>query len=246
MTGSLLVPMVGTVDTLLEVARSPLGLLGVTLGGYQAGRWLQRRARDHAVVQPVLVAIVVAGLAITLLDVDYADYRSATELIAFWLGPATVALAIPLHSQADRLRGFVVPLLVAVAVGAAVSITSAVLLARWLGAGETLEKTLSTKAATTPVAIGLTESLGGVPSLAAVFAISIGIFSAIVGPATLNLLRIRDRRARGLAMGAVSHGVGASRMLREHETEGAFAGLAMGLSALAISLLLPLLALWLF
>ncbi|MEV5003446.1 LrgB family protein [Nocardioides sp. LML1-1-1.1] len=230
----------------LDVARSPLGLLAVTLLGYQLGRWIQQRTGGHPLAQPVLVAVVVAGGAISLLDVDYADYRSATELVAFWLGPATVALAVPLHRQADRLKGFVVPMLVAVLAGAAVSITSAVLLARALGADTALEKTLATKAATTPVAIAITESLGGIPPLAAVFAILIGIFSAIVGPATLNLLRIRDRRARGLAIGAVSHGVGASRMLREDETEGAFAGLAMGLSALAISLLVPVLALVLF
>ncbi len=230
----------------LDVARSPLGLLAVTLLGYQLGRWVQQRSGGHALAQPVLVAIVVTGTAITLLDVDYPDYRSATELVAFWLGPATVALAIPLHRQADRLKGFVVPMLVAVAVGAVVSISSAVLLARVLGADEALEKTLATKAATTPVAIALTESLGGIPPLAAVFAILTGIVSAITAPALLDLLRIRDRRARGLAVGAVSHGIGASRMLREDETEGAFAGLAMGLSALAISLLVPVLALVLF
>lgn len=230
-------------DSVLDLARSPLALLGVTLAGYQLGRWIQQRTGGHALAQPVLVAIVVAASVISLLDVDYRDYRSATELIAFWLGPATVALAIPLHRQVDRLRGFVVPLLVAVVVGAAVSITSAVLLARALGADETLERTLSTKAATTPVAIALTDQLGGIAPLAAVFAILIGIVSAIAAPAVLNLLRIRDRRARGLAVGAVSHGIGASRMLREDETEGAFAGLAMGLSALAISLLVPLLAL---
>jgi predicted murein hydrolase (TIGR00659 family) len=234
------------IDTVLDVVRTPLGLLAITLVGYQAGRWLQRRTGDHAAAQPVLVAIVVAGLAIELLDVDYADYRSATELIAFWLGPATVALAIPLHRQADRLRGFVVPLLVAIVLGAATSVTTAVLLARWLGADRALEETLATKAATTPVAIGLAESLGGIPALAAVFAITIGIVGAVIGPTTLRLLRIRDRRARGLAMGAVSHGIGASRMLREHETEGAFAGLSMGLSALALSLVLPLLALLLW
>lgn len=233
-------------DTVLDLARSPLALLGVTLGGYQVGRWLQERTGGHALVQPVLVAIIVAGTAISVLDVDYADYRDATELVAFWLGPATVALAVPLHRQAARLKGFVVPLLAAVTVGAAVSITAAVLLARALGADEALQKTLAPKSATTPVAIAVTDTLGGIPSLVAVFTISIGIVGAIAGPAVLNLLRVRDRRARGPAVGAVSHGVGASRMLREDETEGALAGLSMGLSALAISLLVPLLALWLF
>lgn len=233
-------------DSALEVARSPLALLGVTLAGYQLGRWVQQRTGGHALAQPVLVAIVVTAGAISALGVDYPDYRSAVELVAFWLGPATVALAIPLHRQADRLRGFVVPLLVAVAVGAVTSIVSAVLLARVLGAGEQIERTVATKAATTPVAIALTDALGGLPPLAAVFAILTGILSAVTAPALLNLMRIRDRRARGLAVGAVSHGIGASRMLREDETEGAFAGLGMGLSALAISLLVPLLALLLF
>lgn len=238
--------MSSAVDAALEVARSPLGLLAVTLVGYQLGRWVQERTGGHAVAQPVLVAVAVVGAAITVLDVDYPDYRSATELVAFWLGPATVALAIPLHRQADRLKGFVVPMLVAVTVGAVVSISSAVLIARVLGADEQLERTLAPKAATTPVAIAVTDSLGGIPPLTAVLVILIGVVGAVVGPATLNLLRVRDRRARGLAVGAVSHGVGASRMLREDETEGAFAGLSMGLTALAISLLVPVLALVLF
>ncbi|MCX6400314.1 MAG: LrgB family protein [Propionibacteriales bacterium] len=233
-------------DSVLDVARSPLALLAVTLGGYQLGRWLQARSGGHALVQPVLVTIVVVGLAITLLDVDYPDYRRATELIAFWLGPATVALAVPLHRQAAHLKGFVVPMLVAIVAGATTSIVSAVLLSRALGAGDDLERTLATKAATTPVAIAVTDALGGIAPLAAVCAISIGIVGAIAGPFVLDLLRIHDRRARGLAVGAVSHGVGASRMLREDETEGAFAGLAMGLSALAISVLVPLLAVFLF
>lgn len=231
------------VETAAEVLRSPLGLLALTLVGYQVGRWVQARTGGHALAQPVLVAIVIVGGAITLLDVEYAAYTDAATLISFWLGPATVALAIPLHRQAAALRGFVVPLLVAVGVGAVVSVTSAVLLARVLGADEVLERTLAPKAATTPVAIALAEEFGGIGPLAAAFAILVGITAAICAPALLTLLRIRDRRARGLAVGAVSHGIGASRMLRENETEGALAGLGMGLSALAISLVLPVLAL---
>ncbi|MDN5745472.1 MAG: LrgB family protein [Nocardioidaceae bacterium] len=238
--------MSSLLDTVGDLARSPLALLALTLGGYQLGRWLQQRTGGHALAQPVLVTIIVAAVAITLLDVDYADYRDATELISFWLGPATVALAVPLHRQAHRLKGFVTPMLLAIVAGATTAIVSAVLLARALGAEEALQKTLAPKSSTTPVAIAVTESLGGITSLVAVFTIGIGIFGAVVGPAVLNLLRVRDRRARGLAIGAVSHGLGASRMLREDETEGAFAGLSMGLSALATSLLVPLLAVWLF
>lgn len=220
---------------------SPLSMLLLTLLAYRVGREVQARTGGHALAQPVLVAILVVVPVITLLDVDYADYRAGAELVAFMLGPATVALAIPLHRQAHRLRGLVVPMVVAVVLGAAVSITSAVLLVQALGGSDLLARTTAPKAATAPVAIALADAAGGIPALAAVLAILAGILGAVAGPAVLTLLRVRDHRARGLAQGAVSHGIGASRMLADDETEGAFAGLSMGLTALAMSLLLPLL-----
>jgi putative effector of murein hydrolase len=229
-------------DALHDVMSSPIGLVAITLAGYQAGRWVQRRSGGHALAQPVLVAIVVVAIALRALDVHYASYYASATLISVWLGPATVALAIPLHRQAHRLSGFVMPMLVALALGATVSITSAVLLARATGADVLLQKTLAAKSSTTPVAIAVTDRLGGIPPLAAVFAIVVGVLGAVVGPSVLNLIGVRDRRARGLAIGAVSHGIGSSRMLREDETEGAFAGLSMGLTALLISALVPVLA----
>lgn len=223
------------------LVHSPLFVLMLTLAAYRLGREVRDLTGGHALAQPVLVAIAVVGGVITALDLDYADYRDGTEILVFWLGPATVALAIPLHRQAHRLRGFVVPMLVAIPLGAAVSIASAILLVRVLGGDDLLARTTAPKAATTPVAIALAESNGGIAALAAVLAILVGILGAVAGPAVLNLLRVRDHRARGLAQGAVSHGIGASRMLADDETEGAFAGLSMGLTALAMSLLLPVL-----
>lgn len=175
---------------------SPVFFMLLTLGAYRLGREAKDRSGRHALAQPVLVAIAIVGVTISVLGVDYDDYRDGTELIAFWLGPATVALAVPLHRQLYRLRGFVLPTL-------------------------------------------LTIPIGGIPPLTAALAIVAGILGAVAGPATLSLLRITDRRARGLALGAVSHGIGTSRALVEDETEGAFAGLSMGLTALATSLLLP-------
>lgn len=223
------------------LVHSPLFVLLLTLAAYRLGREVRDLTGGHALAQPVLIAIAVVGGVITALDLDYADYRDGNEILVFWLGPATVALAIPLHRQAHRLRGFVVPMLVAIPLGAAVSIASAILLVRVLGGDDLLARTTAPKAATTPVAIALAESNGGIAALAAVLAILVGILGAVAGPAVLNLLRVRDHRARGLAQGAVSHGIGASRMLADDETEGAFAGLSMGLTALAMSLLLPVL-----
>lgn len=226
-----------------EVLESPVFLLLLTLAAYRLGREVRDRTGGHALAQPALVAIIVVAAAITALDIDYATYLDGTELLVFLLGPATVALAVPLHRQMARLRGFVAPLLVAVPLGAVVSAATGILLVRLCGGEELLERTMAPKAATTPVSIALSESLGGIPPLTAAFAILIGIVGAVIGPAVLTLARVRERRARGLALGAVSHGIGTSRALAENETEGAFAGLSMGLTALATSLVLPLVAL---
>ena len=223
------------------LVHSPLFYVLLTLVAYRLGRELQGRTGGHALAQPVLVAVAVVGTVITLLDVDYDEYRAGTELVAFWLGPATVALAVPLHRQAHRLRGFVVPLLVAIVIGALVSVTSAVLLVQALGGDDVLVRTVAPRSTTTPVAIALATTVGGIAPLAAVLAVVAGILGAVAGPAVLDLLRVHDRRARGLALGAVSHGIGTSRALVEDETEGAFAGLSMGLTAFATSILLPVL-----
>ncbi|GAB3761420.1 putative murein hydrolase (TIGR00659 family) [Nocardioides ginsengisegetis] len=228
-------------ETWAWASHSPVFFLLLTLVAYRIGREVRDRTGGHALAQPVLVAIVLVGVTLSVLDVDYADYADGTTLISFLLGPATVALAVPLHRQAHRLQGFVVPLLVAIPLGAVVSVSTAVVLVETLGGGDLLARTIAPKAATTPVSIALSETAGGIPSLTAVLTILAGILGAVAGPAVLTLLRVRDRRARGLALGAVSHGIGTSRALVEDETEGAFAGLSMGLTALATSLVVPIL-----
>lgn len=229
---------------LTELLRSPLALVLTTLLTYQAGLWLRRRLRGHPLVQPVVISIAGTAAVLVALDVDYAAYADDARLISFWLGPATVALALPLHRQTRRLRGVVTPMLVAIPLGALVSIATAYGLVLLCGGAETLALTMSPKAATTPISIALSQQVGGIPALTAVVTIVAGILGAVLGPAVLTLARVRDLRARGLAMGASAHGIGTSRALTESETEGAFSGLSMGLTALMTSLLLPLF-LWL-
>ncbi|OIJ25547.1 LrgB family protein [Nocardioides luteus] len=215
--------------------------LFVTVAAYEFGRWL--RARTHSpLAQPVAVAIVIVGTLLAVSGTSYDDYADATGLISFLLGPATVALAIPLYHQVARLKGMVVPVLVALTAGALVSMVSGILLVRWLGGSDVLERTMAPKAVTTPVTIELTHRLGGYPELSAAFAIVIGIVGAMIAPRVLTLLRIRDPRARGIAVGAVSHGIGTARMLEESRVEGAFSGLAMGLTAVVTCLMVPLVA----
>lgn len=215
--------------------------LFVTVAAYEFGRWLRKRTHSP-LAQPVAAAIVIVGALLAVSGTSYDDYADATMLISFLLGPATVALAIPLYHQVARLKGMVVPVLVALTAGAVVSMVSGILLVRWLGGGDVLERTMATKAVTAPVTIALAERLGGYPELSACFAIVIGTFAAMVAPRVLTLLRIRDPRARGIAVGAVSHGIGTARMLEESQVEGAFSGLAMGVTAVVTCLLVPLVA----
>lgn len=229
-------------DALDWLRTSPLLGLFLTLLGYRLGQELQQRVPTawKAVAQPVVVALVVIGVALWALDLSYDEYLVGGSIIGFFLGPATVALAVPLHRQAHHLGRMFLPMLVALPVGALVSIVTGVLAVRVLGGDHVLELTMAPKAATTPVSLAVSGSIGGLPALTAVLAIVTGIVGAVAGPAVLDLVRVRDRRARGLAIGASSHGIGTSRALREHPTEGAFSGLAMGLTALLISLLTPL------
>lgn len=226
-------------DALDWLRTSPLLGLFLTLLGYRLGTEVRRLTGDHALAQPVLIAIIFIGGALALLQVDYADYLQGAGIIAFFLGPATVALAVPLHRQAHHLGRMLVPMLIALPVGALVSIVSSVVAVRLLGGDRLLEITMAPKAATTPVSLAVSDAIGGLPSLTAVLAIVVGILGAVAAPAVLTAARIHDRRARGLAIGAVSHGIGTSRALKEDATEGAFSGLSMGLTALLISVLVP-------
>ncbi len=228
-------------DALDWLRTSPLLGLFLTLFGYRLGLELQQRVPVawKAVAQPVLVALLVIGTSLWALDISYDDYLVGGGIIGFFLGPATVALAVPLHRQAHHLGRMLLPMAVALPVGAVVGIVTGVLTVRLFGGDHVLELTMAPKSATTPVSLAISDSIGGLPALTAVLAIVTGIVSAVAAPALLDLARVRDRRARGLAIGASSHGIGTSRALRESPTEGAFSGLAMGLTALLISVLTP-------
>ena len=224
------------------LSSSPLLGLTLTLGGYAVGRWAHRRT-GNALLQPVLVAIVLVGAVLLVTGTSYDDYLGGGRLVAFWLGPATVALALPLHQEWHLVRRAAVPILTGVAAGAVLSLVSAVLVTRLAGAGRALQLTMAPKAATTPVSIAVSDQVGGIPALTAVLTIIAGITGAVAGPWVLDRLHVRDLRARGIALGAVSHGIGTSRALHESRTEGAFSALSMALTALATSLLVPLLLL---
>lgn len=221
--------------------RSPVFGVALTLAAYQVGRWAWHRSGSRPWVNPVLVAVVLIGGLLALLDIEYDEYMRGGSLVALLLGPATVALAWPMHKELTLVRRAAVPVLVGVTVGAGVAVVAAVVTTTLAGGNEEIALSLAPKSATTPVSIALSETIGGLPPLTAVLTIVTGIVGAVLGPPLLTAMRVRDPRVRGLAVGVSSHGVGTAQMLHEGRTAGAFSGLAMALTALATSVWVPVL-----
>ena len=226
-------------DIWVYLAASPLLHLTMTLAAFQAGSWVYERAGRHPLLNPVLIAVVLVVAMLLATGTSYADYFAGAQFVHFLLGPATVALAIPLYRQFERVRKSGLAIAVSILTGSLTAIGSALGVGWLMGASRDTLISLAPKSVTAPVAMGISEQLGGLPSLTAVLVILTGIVGAMLGPLVLNLIGVRDWAARGLAMGTASHGIGTARALQVSEVAGAFSGLAMGLNALATAILLP-------
>ena len=223
------------------LVHSPLLGITVTVGAYQAARWLWRRTRGHSLANPVLVSVVLVAGFLLLTRVDYADYLRGGQYIAFLLGPATVALALPLYLQADRIRRSAPMVLLSVVAGSLTAILVGVLVTRWAGGDAALALSMAPKSATTPVSLAVSATIGGIGPLTAVFTILTGVLGAVAAPRVLTLARVRDERVRGLAVGVVSHGIGTARLLADEPAAGAFSALAMAINALVTAIAVPVL-----
>ena len=223
------------------LAATPLLGLTLTLGAYLLGDWIYRRAHMHPLLNPVLFAVVVLVVLLTVTGTPYSTYFEGAQFVHFLLGPATVALAVPLYFNFSKLRRLWLPLLGGLIAGSITAAVSAIGIAWLLGASPQTLISLAPKSVTAPVAMGIAEKLGGLPSLTAILVVSTGILGAVLGPWTLNVLRVRDAAIRGFAIGVASHGIGTARAFQESEQAGAFSGLAMGLNIPATALLLPVL-----
>jgi predicted murein hydrolase (TIGR00659 family) len=240
-------PKLGAIWVYLSA--SPLLGLTITLVAYLVAQAIYAKARFNPVANPVLIAI---ALLVTLLEVthtSYATYFEGAQFVHFLLGPATVALALPLYRQWPKLRRAAWPLLGGLVAGSLTAIVSAVGVAALLGASHQTIASLAPKSATTPIAMAVAAEIGGIPSLTAVLVISTGIFGAVFARAILNGVRVTEPEVRGFALGVASHGIGTARAFQVSEEMGAFAGLGMGLNgvltAFVVPVLLPVLSRWL-
>lgn len=227
------------------LSATPLVWLTLTLIAYQIAFAAYRRSGWNPAVNPVALAVTLIVSLLLATGTDYQTYFDGAQFVHFLLGPATVALAIPLYDQRARLAKLWLPLLLGLTAGAVTAIVSAVVIARALGATRETMMSLVPKSVTTPVAMGISEKLGGLPSLTAVMVILTGMLGAMLARPLLNLLRISHAPTRGFAVGVAAHGIGTARAFQVSEESGAFAGLAMGLTALVTAFIAPWLAPWL-
>ena len=222
-----------------EIISSTPAMLLLVIGSYYIGTLLYRRIRS-AWVQPVAVAMILCIVALLVLDIDYPTFQAGTAFLDFLLGPTVVALGYLLYEQIEHLRGREIAIFAATIIGGAVGITSVILIGHLFGLDKTLIASLTPKSATIPIAIPLSELSGGLPAVTAVVVFLTGLVGSLIGPWLLDVCHITHPIARGLALGAASHGIGTSRAIELGALEGAVSGLAIGLTGVAISLLLPL------
>jgi predicted murein hydrolase (TIGR00659 family) len=223
------------------LARSPLLWLTLTVLAYLAAYELYQRSGFNPVVNPVLIAVTLIIVVLLATGTPYPTYFEGAKFVHFLIGPATVALAVPLYTQFERLKRMWLPLTVALVAGSLTAMVSAMGIGWLLGGTPQTVLSLAPKSATMPIAMALAEQIGGLPSLAAVCVAITGISGAIMARSLLNLLRTQDPAVRGFAVGITAHAIGTARALQVNDTAGAFAALAMGLNGVATAVLLPLL-----
>jgi predicted murein hydrolase (TIGR00659 family) len=222
------------------LSASPLLWLTATLLAYQLAYTIYARSKFNPLVNPVAIAVALLVLVLTATRTPYKTYFEGAQFVHFLLGPATVALAVPLYLQFAKLKRNWFALLSSALLGGTAAVATAMGVAWGLGASPATVLSMAPKAVTMPIAMGIAEKIGGLPSLTAVLVMLTGILGATTARFIFNAMKIDDHSIRGFAVGVTSHGIGTARAFQVSEEMGAFAGLAMGLSGVLTALLLPL------
>lgn len=237
--------MHGAFPLWVYLSTTPLLWLTATLGAYVVANQIFLRLRLNPLANPVLIAVAILVVVLWLTDTPYETYFNGAQFVHFMLGPATVALALPLVAQARRVLRMLLPMLAALLAGSLTASVSAVAISWALGASPQTVLSMAPKSVTAPIAMAISEAIGGIPTLTAVLVLMTGITGGIIVTPLMNLLRIRDFAARGFAAGLAAHGIGTARAFQVSDLAGTFAGLGLALNGLMTAILLPLLvSLW--
>ena len=213
-------------------------MLALTFGVYYAAKLLQRRL-GWVLLNPILVAIALIIGFLLFLDIPYETYQEGAKMIEFWLKPAVVALGVPLYLQLSSIKRQFLPILASQMVGCVVGIVSVVFIAKLFGSSDAVIMSLASKSVTTPIAMEVTQVLGGIPSLTAAIVVVTGLLGAIIGFKTLSVGHVHNPMALGLSMGAASHAIGTSVAMDHDRFVGAYASLGLTLNGILTALLAP-------
>lgn len=222
------------------LSSSPMFAIGLTLGAFFAGSWLFVRLGRPLWMPPVLLSAVILSAVIAILSVDYVRYQEGAHWITLLLGPATVALGIPLYQQIHHIRAMWIPIVVTLPLAATMAAVYAVVIAWAMGATPEVLASLAPKSVTAPIAIGITEQLGGSVALMMGGLLITGVVATLFVDLLAKWLPVEDERILGFALGLNGHAIGTARAFEISHTAGAFSSLGMGLTGVFTALILPL------
>ncbi len=226
------------------VTTTPLVWIIVTISAYKIGILVYEKSGKNALLQPIVVAYMIMLPILLLADIPYQRYFESVSIIHFILGPATVALALPLYKNLKLIRSYFMPIVATLVLGSAFTILSALGILWLFDASTTTMLSMTTKSVTAPITIITAQDIGAVPSLAMGFVVITGLLGALLGNFIFKLLRIKHDAAKGFALGLISHAIGIARSVEISEKAAAFAALAMGLVGVLIAVVLPLIVGW--
>lgn len=218
---------------------TPIFGILLSLIAFEIGTLLYKKFR-FSLFNPLLVASVLLMSSLLYFRIDFETYNIGGDYISFFLGPATVVLAVPLYKKIGLLKNNALPILVGIIAGCIAAISSIIILASFAGLDELVSKSLLPKSVTTPIGIELSKQIGGIPAITVAAIVITGITGAVFGPSICRYFRIKDRVAVGIALGTASHALGTTRAIELGETEGAMSGLAIGIAGLVTVFLVPL------
>lgn len=218
-------------------------LLAITFGLFFAAKFVQKRT-GWVLLNPILLTMALLILFLKGLGISYETYSAGGSLIEFWLKPAVVALGVPLYLQLESMKKQLLPILLSQLAGCVVGVTSVVLIAKAMGASQEIIVSLASKSVTTPIAMEVTKTLGGIPSLTAAVVVCVGLFGGVFGFQVMKLSKVNSPIAQGLSMGTAAHAVGTSMAMDISGKYGAFASLGLTINGIFTALFTPTLLSW--
>lgn len=222
----------------MEIMSNPIILLAITFGIYYVARQIQKWT-GWVVLNPILITIAALIALLQLTGISYETYEQGGQYIDFWLKPAIVALGVPLYQNLGQIRRQLLPILMSQLVGCLVGLVSVTLIASALGASHEVIVSLAPKSVTTPIAMEVCKTSGGIPSLTAAIVVIVGLFGAVFGFKILEVWHVHNPFSQGISMGTAAHAVGTSRAMEKGETYGAYSSLGLILNGVLTALLTP-------